>query len=268
MDNNLTGRYRVFELQSYGKIPHDVVINFVGVGDPAKAALMGSSIYEATHFYDQIILNELNRNPSRKYIFLSSGAVYGDNFDVPVTIDSPSKINVNSLRSEDSYSVAKLYAEARHRSLEQFNIVDLRIFNYFSRALNLDARFFISDLLRSIRNGSVFETSGEDFARDFIHPLDFYKLICSVVEKASINVSLDCYSKSAVTKYEMLALFKEHFGLNYKVVKNFSNSIEATGFKRNYYSLNHHAEELGYRPDYTSAEVLVLEAQKIFEIAR
>jgi nucleoside-diphosphate-sugar epimerase len=244
------------------------VINFVGVGDPAKTVLMGRSIFEVTHHYDKIIIDELEKNPSRKYIFLSSGAVYGDNFDAPVTIDSPSKINVNSLRPEDSYSVAKLHAEARHRSLEQLNIVDLRVFNYFSRATNLDARFFITDLLRSIWEGSVFETSDEDFSRDFIHPLDFYKLICSVIEKKSINMSLDCYSKSAVTKREILELFSKRFNLKYKFVKNFSNSIVATGSKRNYYSLNHRAEELGYRPDYASVDVLVLETEKIFEIAR
>jgi nucleoside-diphosphate-sugar epimerase len=260
--NKLIGRYGVFELSSYGKIPHGVVINFVGVGDPAKAAIMGSSIFEATRFYDQIILNDLKKNPSRKYIFLSSGAVYGADFSTPAAARKPSKILINSFDSTQYYSVSKLYAECMHRSLHASNIIDLRVFNYFSCTNNINSRFFITDVLRAIDTNSVFKTSRKDITRDYIHPVDFFQLIVHIIRGAPRNWALDCYSACKVTKHELLNLFVDKFGLKCVFTEAYQ-AVNATGQKDNYFSEYKIASEIGYQPQYTSLGGIELEASKI-----
>lgn len=63
----------------------DAVINFVGVGDPARAVQMGKDIFTVTERYDNLALEYLQNHPQCKYIYLSSGAAYGTNFETPVT---------------------------------------------------------------------------------------------------------------------------------------------------------------------------------------
>jgi hypothetical protein len=41
-----------------------------------------------------------------------------------------------------------LHAEAKHRALFNFSIVDVRVFNYFSHTQDMNARFLITDNLR------------------------------------------------------------------------------------------------------------------------
>ena len=65
-------------LQSY-----DAIINFVGVGTPRKTVEAGASILNITEQYDRLALDLLDRNSTCRYIFLSSGVVYGSRFDEP-----------------------------------------------------------------------------------------------------------------------------------------------------------------------------------------
>jgi nucleoside-diphosphate-sugar epimerase len=140
----------------------DWIINFVGVGDPAMAVNMGKSIFQITSEYDNLAIKYLIQNSKCRYIFLSSGAVYGSNFEEPVDFESKASCPVNNIQPHDWYAAAKLHAEWRHRSLEGLGIVDLRIFNYFSCTQNLSARFLITDILRAIKEKYIFKTSSEN----------------------------------------------------------------------------------------------------------
>src|SRR4051812_5897517 len=63
--------FPVHTYAEYGREPHDAVINFVGVGDPQRAARMGGDIFGITQQYDDLVLEHLRRHPDRRYIFLS-----------------------------------------------------------------------------------------------------------------------------------------------------------------------------------------------------
>jgi len=236
---------------------YDLLINFVGVGDPASAKKMGAKIFDVTAKYDQLALDYILENKNCKYVFLSSGAVYGGSFEQPADFDTESKININSLNASNWYSVAKLYAEARHRSLENLSIIDVRVFNYFSRNIDLNSRFFISDLVNAIRDRKIFETSMDNIVRDFITPDDFFNLIKAITKKQGLlNTALDCYSKSPVDKKTLLQKIEEEyeFSYSYKEV-----GINATGMKLNYYSINKKAEKLGYFPSHSSISGILFE---------
>lgn len=254
----------IHDYAEYGKDPHDVVINFVGVGDPQRAAAMGASIFDLTLKFDSLILNDLQHNPKRKYIFLSSGAAYGDVFKDPAKETTSARFDINSIKQQDYYAISKLHAEARHRSCSDLAITDIRVFNYFSRTQDLNARFFITDCLRAIRDKQILRTSADNIVRDFLHPNDFFQLINCILKSGHSNSAVDCYTRKASEKKEILGLLQQKFGLNYTVIDSLGDEIvNATGTKQYYYSINRAAKKYGYVPKYSSLECVEKEASAI-----
>ncbi|MES2149701.1 MAG: NAD(P)-dependent oxidoreductase [Pseudomonadota bacterium] len=260
----LAGRYPALPYAEYGQLEHDAVINFVGVGDPSRAAAMGGDIFGITLEYDELVLRGLRQHPQRRYIFLSSGAAYGSTFLEPADQHTRASIAINALTPQEYYSAAKLHAECRHRALAQHAIVDLRVFNIFSRTQDLGARFFITDIVRAIQDGSELQTSPDAMVRDFLHPSDFHRLVECVLQAPPQNVALDCYSRAPIAKAELLQAMQRHFGLRYRVAAaGPAPAVNATGAKPHYYSRNHKAAELGYRPAASSLDTVLTEAAAI-----
>jgi len=258
---NLSERYQIQEYSEFGNHQkYDVIINFVGIGDPAKAQKMGNDIFKITEQYDDMALEYLKQHKKTKYIFLSSGAVYGGNYQEPIDKDTVATIDINNLKSTDWYTLAKLYAEAKHRSLSDLPIIDVRVFNYFSHTQDMSARFLITDIVRAIKNKEVFKTSADNIVRDFITPPDFYNLIQAIIDAKSINIALDCYTKSSVSKFDLLDELESEFGLRYEIHKDV-NIINTTGTKLNYYSKDKRVEKMGYNPKNTSLEGIVWQMQ-------
>lgn len=253
---DLPERYPAYNFETFDTDDHfDAILNFVGVGNPAQAAAMGAAIFDVTLQYDELALNYVCQHPACRYIFLSSGAAYGSSFDAPVDVNSKAMIAINSLQRQDWYAVAKLHAECRHRSLAHLPIVDIRVFNYFSHTQDLEARYFITDAFRAIRDKTVLITSAEYMMRDFIGPDDFYQLVGCTLSSPVVNIAIDCYSISPIDKWTLLTNMQERFGLRYAIVQS-SAGVNATGEKSNYYSLNRRAADLGYQPKLTSLETI------------
>ncbi len=260
---DLQGRHTVKDFAAFSIDEHfDALLNFVGVGDPAQAAAMGTSIFDVTLKYDQLALNYLEHHPHCRYIFLSSGAAYGSSFNAPVDENTKALFAINNLQPQDWYAVAKLHAECRHRSLAHLPIIDIRVFNYFSHTQDMSARFFITDIIRAIRDKTLLKTSADYIVRDFIHPSDFYNLVVALLASPTSNAVVDCYSKAPIDKPALLAAMQKNFGLCYEVIAT-SVGVNATGNKPHYYSLNTKAEVFGYQPSLTSTEGLLLEVSKL-----
>lgn len=248
--------YTILDFDSFKEsLNYDVVINFVGVGDPAQALEMGYSIFDTTLKFDELVISYLKNHPQCRYIFISSGAAYGSNFNKCATEKTFAQIPINNFQTQDWYGLAKLYAECRHRALRHFSIVDIRIFNYFSHTQNIDARYLIADIIRAIKNKTVLQTSAENIVRDFISPIDFFNLIYSILNAPPTNEVVDCYSKSPVDKFTLLEAMCKRYSLRYDFIKS-ESLINATGVKPCYYSLNRRAETFGYTPIGTSLENL------------
>ena len=260
----LTGRYHVTDFSAFtAEGNFDAIINFVGVGKPAQAITMGASIFDVTLQYDELALSYVRQHPACRYIFLSSGAAYGSSFDAPVDVNTNATIAINNLQPQDWYAVAKLHAECRHRSLKSIPIIDIRVFNYFSHTQDMDARFFITDIVRAIRDKSVLKISADYMVRDFIGPTDFYQLINVLLNVPAVNAVVDCYSKAPIDKITLLTAIQERFGLRYELTQT-STSLEATGSKPYYYSINKRANDFGYKPTVTSLETVLYELEMLF----
>lgn len=243
-------------------VHYDVIINFVGIGDPAQAKKMGGAIFEATYQYDKMILEYLKSHQSCKYLFLSSGAVYGGGFESPATHESQALIPINTFNETNWYMIAKLYAEANHRALPNFAIVDIRVFNYFSHTQDLEASFLITEVARAIRKNKVFKTSADNIVRDYITPPDFFNLVESILQSPPTNMPVDCYTKEPVGKLELLDELEKKFGLHYEFVESVG-IVNVTGLKVNYYSMQRDAEQFGYVPQHSSVSGIFEQIEKI-----
>ena len=264
-DVGLSERYLVDDFGAFGTQEFDAILNFVGVGNPAQAAAMGASIFDVTFQYDELALNYVRQHPECRYIFLSSGAAYGSSFDAPVDARTKATIAINNLQPQDWYGVVKLHAECRHRSLAHLPIVDVRVFNYFSRTQDMEARFLITDIVRAIRDKMVLKTSADFIVRDFIGPDDFYQLVSAILSSPATNAVVDCYSKAPIDKPTLLEVMQAQFGLQYELVQTVAG-VNATGSKPHYYSLNKRAADFGYLPTLTSLMTVVKQLQIIMAV--
>ena len=259
----LSGRYPVADFAAFGGQEFDAVMNFIGIGNPAKSVAMGASIFDVTLQYDELALSYVRQHPTCRYVILSSGAAYGSSFDAPVDVSTKAAIAINNLQPSDWYAVAKMHAECRHRSLTHLPITDIRVFNYFSHTQDMDARFLITDIVRAIRDKSVLKISADDMVRDFIGPRDFYQLIDALLSAPAVNAVVDCYSKAPIDKITLLTAIQERFGLRYELTQ-ISTSLDATGSKPYYYSINKRANDFGYEPTATSLENVLYELEMLF----
>lgn len=264
IQTNLAQRYEVADFAAFTTDEHfDAILNFVGVGNPAQAAAMGASIFDVTLKYDELALGYVIKHPECRYLFLSSGAAYGSSFETPADANTKAVIDINHLQAQDWYGVAKLHAECRHRSLAHLPIVDIRVFNYFSRTQDIEARFLITDILRAIRDKTVLQTSADYIVRDYLHPSDFYQLVCVMLAAPlPTNTVVDCYSKAPIDKPTLLSSMREEFGLQF-ALSSVVSGINATGNKPHYYSKNRRAADFLFNPKLTSVECLVNEIKNL-----
>lgn len=229
----------------------DAVINFVGVGDPVKLAAMGADIFPITYKYDELALRFLRR-PNTKYIFISSGAAYGDVFDVDPAGWSTNVTFPTSPQPQHYYGLAKHQAEVRHRTLRDKHIVDVRVFNYISGTQDINLNFMAMNMIRAVKNNEVMPVDTTNLVRDFIGPEDLGHLLSWILMQPVANGALDCYTREPITKNDLLANMKRTYGLKFEVTH--PTFVSPTGLKTFYYSRNHTAEQFGYRPRYDSWE--------------
>ena len=248
----------------FGKNEYDVIINCVGISNPNTFEKNSRSIFDTAEFYDTMVIDYLKNFPTTLYINLSSGAVFGGEFDKPVDDSSTYKFDVNGINKGEMYSVSKMYLESKHRSLPDLNIVDLRIFGFFSRFIDVNAGFFMSELLRALKNKSEFITDKKDFVRDYVNPNDFYDLTKNCITNKKINDVFDVYSKEIISKFQILEECFNKFDLKFKLVEKIE-SISPTGVKKKYYSLSRKAEKINYSPQFSSLETILNESSLFLE---
>ena len=249
---------KVFPIDSFGEEIYDVVINCVGIGSPQKLKENLGNIFRITSTFDDIILGYLADYPQTLYVNMSSGAAYGADFFQPVNHQSQARFSINNLKNEEFYGIAKLHAEARHRALPRLNIVDLRIFGYFSRHIDLNEKFLLSEIISCVKNNKILVTSPDNIWRDFLNPQDLALFIDCCITNCPLNAVYDVYSGKEVNKFELLDFFADMYGLKYKIDET-CQSLVVTGQKSHYYSTGQKANVIGYIPSFTSIEGITTE---------
>ncbi len=248
---------RHFEHDTY-----DLIINMVGTSNSLDQQRLGSEIFNTALEHDEIVLSYLRLHPNSRYFFLSSGAVYGNDFTEPAQQRTMAKYEVNCSASIDWYSLSKFCIEARHRALNDLAIVDIRVFSFFSSWINLAQPFLLSDALRAIGSNGVLRTDTSDFWRDYVGVADLAQLVNCFIDSAPCNVAVDLYSKNPIRKSQVLELFSTDFDLRY----TFDVIGSSTPSNRKmYFSKNHMAARWGYSPSLDSEQLLKFEVPKVLK---
>ena len=251
---NITNEFKNINVDNYDKLNSyelDTVINCVGISNPTKILDDKIDFKKITDKYDEQVLLYLKKFSDSLYINISSGAVYGENF----TNNVNEKSTITTIQEINPYAESKISIEKKHRKLSDNNIIDLRVFNFFSRYINLNTSFLLCQLVNAIKNKTIFITDSNDITRDFIHPSDFFNLIEKCIKKNTINDVLDVYSKKPISKFEIIDLFEKKYDLGFKITNNIKE-ISPTGVKQNYFSSSQKAGKIGYEPEFTSFETI------------
>lgn len=243
---------------------YDVVINCVGIGDPAGVTTSGATILQLTEQFDEHVTGYLDIRPEARVISFSSGAAYLGDFEEPVSESSLAAVPINGIRRTDYYGIAKLASEARHRGAADRAIVDLRLFGLFSRFIDPLASYFMNDVYRAIAQKAPLEVGPESIHRDYVDPDDLVALVTTIIDAPPTNDVYDVYSLAPAEKFELLDDFASRYGLSYHVRQD-PTMPAATGVKPYYYSTNRRASGSGYLPTKTSIQSLTKEIDALLE---
>jgi nucleoside-diphosphate-sugar epimerase len=261
-ENKLSARVHCAAMPTGGiEGRYDALINCTGVGKPAALKAAADNIFLLTELFDNMLIRYLDANPEAVYINMSSGAVYGGDFSSPAGPGTRNAVNVNGMNNKTYYSLAKLNAEAKHRSLHQMKIIDLRVFSYFSRFIDLESGYLVAEIINAVQEQKVFKTNGVNIVRDYIGPAD----LASLIRKCLLNPgngAYDVYSRAPISKAEMLEAYKKEFGLSYETAEGL-DLPDTTGVKPKYFSEDRRAASIGFEPKYSSVETLINESKHI-----
>jgi nucleoside-diphosphate-sugar epimerase len=244
----------------------DVIINFIGRGDPQRLKQEDSNFLIINDLFDNKILQYLTHHEHSKYIYISSGASYLSRFDAAIERGDQSNIDLNGLETFDLYSVTKKMSEIKHRKLEHLNIVDLRVFSYVQNTNLIGEGSLLGSIFSSIDTGEVFNTNSSEIYRDYINAQLFYEAVETVMSVDRLNSGFDLYSKAYTSKFEVLEMLSRDFGLIFNVSDEIDfRNFNLTGVKKHYYSNNTDIGEFGYSPTLTSLCMIKREAEKLFD---
>lgn len=189
----------------------DLIINAIGDGVPGKIRAAGSDMLGITEHFDRQCLDHLKRGTARSYIFMSTGCVYGKDY-AAARAPSPHPLDPEDFGADDAYPRGKRLAEVRHREMADVPIADIRIFGYVSEEIGLDDDFLLSEILRALVHGTVFETSPYDMVRDYVGLADLTELIERLIAAGVPNGAYDIISARPTTKFEVIAALEEAHG--------------------------------------------------------
>lgn len=189
------------------KNKYDIIINCIGKG---KASTIQSINYDDIVYYnelDKCIINYLKQYKSCFYFNISSWVAGED---------------IKENHRHYIYATNKKYLEIKHRLLPELNIIDLRIQAYFSRWIDLDSGFLLSDILNHIKNGTKL-TLNDDTKKEMniSIPINIYEYIVYIYNK---NVCCNYHFNlinNVVKKSDILI----YFNIIYSIKSNTPNII-------------------------------------------
>lgn len=264
LSKHLSENCSVFEgYDNLLKHEYDAIVNCIGVGTSNKLEKKYYQWFTVAEEFDNLAISYLNKiNPPALYISFSSGTIYGRDFTEPANQNTINRLAVNDLQPTDYYAIARLNAETKHRALSHLNIIDLRIFSFFSRFIDLSDNYLMCELLNCTIEKKVFHTGKQNIVRDFIHPEDLFSIIVKCLKVPTLNQAFDINSLKPVDKWSIIHYFQNQFSLEVEIDKE-HNHDSATGSKNHYYSNYKNTEEIGFIPKFTSMETIQQEAKNI-----
>lgn len=243
-----------YTLDRFQDFDYDVIINCTGISSVATLENHPDEVIDVTERVDNLIFEYLKKKPDVLYINMSSGAVY-----------NTTGVGASVMTPADYYAFAKKDAEKRHRVHAEFSIVDIRVFSFFSRFVNTEGHFLMSQIVDAIKNKKIFETNFYDVERDYISPHDLCALVWCVIQKGKQNDVYDAYSLAPVTKFALLEFLKKKYGLEY-TIKDGETKKALSQNQSSYIPHDKKAETIGYIPELKSIESIDHEIRALLKL--
>ncbi|HUL38897.1 MAG TPA: NAD-dependent epimerase/dehydratase family protein [Methanomassiliicoccales archaeon] len=134
----------------------------------------------------------------KKFVYVSSAAVYGDPIKVPIDETHP-------LNPKSPYGASKMSAEQYCRVFAETRLlpyVVVRPFNFYSPRADPRSPYsgVITKFVEWAKHGRPLLVEGDgEQTRDFIHAQDVARMIISAAESKASNVTLNCGSGKGTT---------------------------------------------------------------------
>jgi len=216
--------------------------------------------YNAVNVGGTVSLMEAMRDVGvRRVVFISSGAVYGDQAKQPL------KENAQPY-PHSPYAVSKLAAEYYVRTIGALwgiETVSLRVFNAYGPGQHLPPSHppVIPNFLRqAIRGGTLVMHGDGSQTRDYVFVDDVVNTMIAAATAPSIdNLVINIGSGRETSINELVQLVMEVTGTKIEVISNHKND---PGVSRMCADLTLARQMLGYKPHFTLAEGLRLTIER------
>lgn len=216
--------------------------------------------YSAVNVGGTVSLMEAMRDVGvRRVVFISSGAVYGDQGEQPLKESTPPN-------PRSPYAVSKLAAEYYVRTIGDLwgiESVSLRVFNAFGPGQHLPASHppVIPNYLRNaIRGGTLVMHGDGSQTRDYVYVDDVVSAMIAAATAPGINrLVLNIGSGIETSIRELVRVVAEVTGAKTEVI---TNPRTSPGVSRMRADLSLAREKLGYQPRFTLPEGLRLSLER------
>jgi len=216
--------------------------------------------YNAVNVGGTVSLMEAMRDVGvRRVVFISSGAVYGDQGEQPLRESSPPK-------PRSPYAVSKLAAECYVHTIGDLwgiDTVSLRVFNAYGPGQRLPASHapVIPNYLRQAMRGGTLVMHGEGSqSRDYVYVDDVVCAMISAATAPGINhMVINIGSGTETSIRDLVRLIMEVAGVKVEAVVNPRND---PGVSRMCANINLAREKLGYQPRFSLEQGLRLTLER------
>jgi UDP-glucose 4-epimerase len=224
--------------------------------------------YNAVNVGGTVSLMEAMRDVGvRRVVFISSGAVYGDQ------VEQPLKVNM-AVNPRSPYAVSKLAAEYYVRTIGDLwgiETVCLRVFNAYGPGQRLPPSHppVIPNYLRqAVRNGTLVTHGKGEQTRDYVYVDDVVRAMIAVATVPDIShMVINIGSGVETSIRELVRLVLEVTGSNVEIIENPHTD---PGVSRMCADITIARQELGYQPKVSLSEGLhlTLEHDPLFKRER
>lgn len=216
--------------------------------------------YNATNVGGTVSLMEAMRDVGvRRVVFISSGAVYGDQGEQPLLESAPPN-------PRSPYAVSKLAAEYYVRTIGDLwgiENLSLRVFNAYGPGQHLPpshAPVIPNFLRQAMRGGTMVMHSDGSQTRDYVFVDDVVAAMIAAATAPGINrMIINIGSGTETSIRDLVRLVMDVTGTNTEVI---NNPHTDPGVSRMCADLSLAREKLGYQPRFSLAEGLRLTLER------
>jgi nucleoside-diphosphate-sugar epimerase len=220
-------QHNILEENLKKKIDVDVDVIVHAAANSSKEQIENKFLELNTHTQgiSNIINFALNHRSLKKFIFLSSGAVYG-NIDKhePINEECPLCEDFNVL---DEYAIGKVISEKlinKYLVPSKIVTVTLRLFSFIGSYLPLDKHFAVMNFINDALHEEVIKVNSvNDVYRTFLDQQDMASWIWTVLSECNISNIYNLGSDWEYSIYDLANLIKAQISPDKQVI--FTNKI-------------------------------------------